>query len=233
MKVAQAVLQGSLKLRLVPHFPLMRAMYACISEIIDSEVDDLLITGQLAESFGGFFSYLPDEFFIACEEFFANVDTDFDATPSVPAYAIVKDCGKAILDLVRPLFHRDILERGLFPELRKQLLDNENAASEISQVDRILGKKKIIGSDKYDAEPDELVRLYLRHTPFYQFLHARVPFRIPRSTYAEHGALFAKSGHGKTQTLRAIVAGFLQEEDPPALFIMDSLGSLIEGIAEL
>ena len=60
-----------------------------------------------------------------------------------------------------------------------------------------------------------------------------MPFIIPRKTYAEHGTIFAKSGHGKTQTLRSILANFLQEQDPPALFVMDSLGSLIEDVDKL
>ena len=80
---------------------------------------------------------------------------------------------------------------------------------------------------------EEVVTSYLTGTPFYDFLQTSVPFVISRRAYGEHGALFAKSGHGKTQTLRAIVSAFLQEDDPPALFIMDSLGSLIEGVDQL
>ena len=48
-----------------------------------------------------------------------------------------------------------------------------------------------------------------------------------------HGAVFAKSGHGKTQTLRTIIRSFLEEDDPPALFIIDSLGALIRGLDRL
>ena len=78
-----------------------------------------------------------------------------------------------------------------------------------------------------------MVTAYLGGTPLAPFVQTTVPFVIPRRAYSEHGALFAKSGHGKTQTLRTILSAFFQEEDPPALFIMDSLGSLIEDIDKL
>ncbi len=80
---------------------------------------------------------------------------------------------------------------------------------------------------------EALLSAYLSGTPFYTLLTTPMPFIIPRKTYAEHGTIFAKSGHGKTQTLRSILANFLQEQDPPALFVMDSLGSLIEDVDKL
>lgn len=73
----------------------------------------------------------------------------------------------------------------------------------------------------------------LRSTPLAQIFPIQSTFGIPHKAYGEHGALFAKSGHGKTQTLRTIIHGFLEEDDPPALFIMDSLGSLIEDVDRL
>src|SRR5450432_689959 len=122
--------------------------------------DDSLVTAKLSEAFEGFVEYVPEPY-----------RTAEDSTMTVPLYDILTKPGEAILDLVGPLFHTEMLAKGYFPELRKQLLDNENAASGISQVDRILGRKNIIGSDEYDATPDELVRIYLRWTPFYQLLH--------------------------------------------------------------
>jgi hypothetical protein len=38
---------------------------------------------------------------------------------------------------------------------------------------------------------------------------------------------------GKTQTLQALIAGFLHEDDPPALFIMDSMGSMLRKLERL
>src|SRR5438477_543432 len=55
-----------------------------------------------------------------------------------------------------------------------------------------------------DLPPEKLFETYLAGTKFIDFFNQQVPFAIPRKTYMEHGAIFAKSGHGKTQTLRAI-----------------------------
>jgi hypothetical protein len=46
-----------------------------------------------------------------------------------------------------------------------------------------------------------------------------VPFAVPLDSYREHGFLFAKSGHGKTQTLRALTASLIEADC--ALFLID------------
>jgi uncharacterized protein DUF87 len=122
-----------------------------------------------------------------------------------------------------------------FPRFREQFLRNVFDASGMdydreyteSQLDRL------VFPCLSDMPVAQMPYAYLRNTPLFGLFTMDVPFVIPRKTYAEHGALFAKSGHGKTQTLRSILASFLQEDDPPALFIMDSLGSLIEGLDQL
>src|SRR5262249_44727534 len=80
----------------------------------------------------------------------------------------------------------------------------------------------------------EVITAYHYNTPWADiFADMQVPLPITRERFNEHGALFARSGHGKTRALRAFVAQFLQEPDPPALFLMDSMGSLIDGIDRL
>ncbi len=146
---------------------------------------------------------------------------------TVPLYDII-DVGRLIIEIHHHIIYQ--LGEAFYP-LRKQLLDNENDYHGINAYQR--RKTRVPIASEVDEEPEEPVRAYLKHTPFRDLFYTQVPFRIPRKAFAEHGAIFAKSGHGKTQTLRAIIAGFLNEPDPPALFIMDSLGSLIDGIADL
>lgn len=114
-----------------------------------------------------------------------------------------------------------------FGNLAHKISENMQIASGIEPWKP--SSRKLLSVLEYDGDPSD----YLRGTAFENFFKTAVPFVIPRKTWAEHGALFGKSGHGKTQTLRAIVANFLNEDDPPALFIIDSLGSLIEGIPDL
>ena len=83
----------------------------------------------------------------------------------------------------------------------------------------------LVGSD--------LVRAYLSGTPFLELFTTPLPFTIPHSAYRAHGCVFAPSDHGKTQTLQAIIASLLNEPDPPALFIMDSMGAMLKKLQRL
>jgi Helicase HerA, central domain len=147
--------------------------------------------------------------------FFAIQDClppDGESSLSAPASSVMKECSAVITHLMHAFNE--------YPGIANNFREN---AVELSK------SKKITLPTEYAGDPTD----YLRSTPFAPVFSATVPFKIDRKSFSEHGALFAKSGHGKTQTLRAIVASFIQEEDPPALVIIDSLGSLIEGIADL
>ena len=105
----------------------------------------------------------------------------------------------------------------------------------VSEIDETTARKhprRLIAPNKSGLSGEALLEAFLPE-PFHTLLSTPIPFQIPHHIYAEHGAIFSKSGHGKSQTLRAIVASLLQGEDPPALFIMDSLGALIEDIDKL
>jgi len=227
MSLATRVLEAMMENDYVAPAPVMFAMFQCLEAIDD--IDDPIVTRKLLECFEGFYSYIPSQYNFHRDDFLQiATDQGFQPSdnkqPSVPLYEILTDCGKAIMDLVGPIFNKEIVAKGYFPELRKQLLDNENAASGISQVDRILGRKDVIGSDEYDGEPEELIRLYLRHTPFYQLLYTQVPFVIPRKTFASHGIILAPPNHGKTQLLGALIAQSLKEET--GIFVLDPHGDL-------
>lgn len=51
--------------------------------------------------------------------------------------------------------------------------------------------------------------------------------------WGEHCMIYAGTGHGKTQALQALVVKFLHQEPSPALFIMDSMGSMLKKIERL
>ena len=59
-----------------------------------------------------------------------------------------------------------------------------------------------------------------------------VPFVIPAMLTRAYRNI-RPSDHGKTQTIQHLVAGFLTEPDPPALFIMDSMGTMLRKMQEL
>jgi hypothetical protein len=78
----------------------------------------------------------------------------------------------------------------------------------------------------------EMVQAYFHNTPFIDlFLKTEVPFVIPTSSFKEHGFLFAKSGHGKSQTMRAFLSKLIEEDC--ALFLVDGNGGLIENVDKI
>ena len=60
-----------------------------------------------------------------------------------------------------------------------------------------------------------------------------IPFEPPLSKLLEHGVLVAGSGHGKTETLSALIASLLKQDDPPGMVILDSTGAIIKRMQRL
>ena len=79
----------------------------------------------------------------------------------------------------------------------------------------------------------DLLRAYLGGTPFEHIFNTQIPFGIPRKKFASHGIILAPPNFGKSQLLGAIVHGFLQEPDPPGLFVLDPHGDLIDKLQKL
>ncbi len=148
--------------------------------------------------------------------------------PTVPLYVLTKHYPDIVNAIITFIGSSKYAGNDTFATTTRQLTDNAQRTSGIDP--KKPGTRKVTLPQEYDGDVTEA---YLWGTPFYDFFQTPLPFVIDRKIYAEHGAMFARTGHGKSQTLRAIVASFLQEEDPPALFIMDSLGSLIDGMADL
>jgi hypothetical protein len=221
-----------------PPFVLTHALYTlCIALQEPDDVDLKLALGVWFNR--GLAAKLPSDFITTKEEYIAEFerwDKDRDGyalhAPTVPLYDLLPmgDCIQSIHGHFLYDYH-ELAPKNLLGALRQQLRKNDANAHGISVYQRM--KTKVPSPEELDWEPYVFVEKFLHHTPFYQFFCTRVPFRIKRERFTEHGALFARSGHGKSRALRAFVAQFLQEQCPPALFLIDSLGSLIEGIDRL
>jgi hypothetical protein len=85
--------------------------------------------------------------------------------------------------------------------------------------------------DKFKGTNRDMVRAYFANTPFLELFDAQIPFTIPTSSFKEHGFLFAKSGHGKSQTMRAFLSKLIEEDC--ALFLIDGNGGLIENVDKI
>jgi hypothetical protein len=204
---------------------------ACQSIPYHSVVEQTLVDGfiQLAD-------HLPAPYLVSLQELQSQADSRgayLTTSPTIPLYEAFDDCGKAIYDfMLRLCYTPEIKERDLISEIRQTIWKNECQMNHLSAYER--RRTEVPEPYERDEPREKLCWLYFKDTPFLElFTETRIPFRIERERFNEHGAIFARSGHGKTQALRSFVAQFLQEDDPPALFLIDSLGSLIEGIDQL
>jgi hypothetical protein len=84
---------------------------------------------------------------------------------------------------------------------------------------------------EFKGTPTEFVDTFFIGTPFLWLLAASLPFSIPLQSYKEHGFILAKSGHGKSQSLRALFSSLLKEDC--AVFLIDGNGSLIKNLDKL
>jgi len=141
------------------------------------------------------------------------------STFTVPLIDLI-DARRCANELIYPFYAQDLREAGLFDDLRKRF-------------DANLEKQKGVFPKDFKGDDHELVRAYFADTPLLPIFFTPVPFAIPHKAYREHGAIFAPSGHGKTQLLQSLIVSFLQEDDPPAMFIIDSQGSMLDSLERL
>ncbi|KAB2943071.1 MAG: DUF87 domain-containing protein [Hyphomicrobium sp.] len=159
-----------------------------------------------------------------------------EADLTVPLHALV-DVRQTVEGIVGTIVNEAAYEDHAvslaFLHTRNAIAYNILRASNLTPEQLKRSPHKIIPPGQSTLPPDALIQAYLGGTPFADFLSTPVPFSIPRQLYAEHAAVFAPSGHGKTQTLQALIAGFLKEPDPPGMFILDSQGDMLRRIERL
>jgi len=121
--------------------------------------------------------------------------------------------------------------RYIFPSLRYQLSANRIKASGYDP-DTYKGQK-LTGFSEFKGGGHAIINAYLDDTPFISLLADPVPFQIEDAVLAQHAAIFAPTGHGKTQLLQSIIVQQLQKPDPPPMFIIDNMGTMLRKIERL
>src|SRR5215472_2993548 len=181
------------------------------------------IAAALMEGFKELVQYLPDAYLISKEEFIASYERHLKCEtrdgPSIPLHDALRNCGKAITAMALPILFGKLAQEGLLSDVRRQLFEDEAHANGLSVYER--RKKSIPAPHERDEPPRELCFLYFQDTPLLEFFDIPIPFRIPRDHWSSHGICIAPPGHGKTQLLQSLIAGFLAEPDPPGLFVLD------------
>jgi hypothetical protein len=156
-------------------------------------------------------------------------DTEIEEKPGITVAItdVISNVGKAIYDLTLPFYRSEVVEAGLFADLRKQLDLNERAASG--------NAKDSVSPHDFDGSPQETVQAYLKNTLLEPIFSASIPFSIPQASRFEHHWIVAGTGHGKTQTLQALILDDLKqvEQGQASIVVIDSQGDLINNIAGL
>lgn len=148
----------------------------------------------------------------------------------VPLHALL-DASDVVDRVIGTLSREELLDRGLLAEFNDTVYRNICAVSKVVPCAPL--KRPLIPAAESTLPAAELVDAYLGDTPFRDLLLTDVPFAIPLKAFREHAAVFAPSGHGKTQLLQHLICRLLEEPDPPGMVVLDSQGDMLGKIERL
>jgi hypothetical protein len=154
------------------------------------------------------------------------------STLTVPLADLLVEPAKLVDDIFTTFADEQLADLGMGHDIFRRLYFNICRVTGVDPADEQTRKPLTFASEA-DLPVDQLFEAYLADTPLRDLFKLPVPFVIPRRAFRSHGAIFAPTGHGKTQTLQSMIVSFLNEPDPPAMFIMDSMGAMLEKIEHL
>jgi hypothetical protein len=160
-----------------------------------------------------------------------------DALFEVRLLDLLEDPVEAVQLCLDTPYTDETLGYGLFERLREHLVTRIMVASGFSpEADLSDVVEKLKRPDMLKGKtPDELVDLYLDHTPFAGVLRLPVPFSVPESARFEHAHIVGGTGHGKTQLLQRMIHADLvaAQTDTRSVVVIDSQGDLINKLVRL
>lgn len=150
---------------------------------------------------------------------------------SVEVMHLLRDHNNTVMATQQHLVQEKHQDLGLFRPMSEQLYQNLMA---VSGIEPYTESKRTIRFPNLTKMPvAEAVDAYLRYTPVEQFLHSTLSLDVPQETFFQHMHVVGGSGAGKTQWLQTLILHHLQDEEQPALVIVDSQGDLIRNISRL
>ena len=139
---------------------------------------------------------------------------------------------RAFLDkLIGELWQQKYIDAGLLVEVARPIYLNLCNVSGIADPND--PKRPFKLPSENDAPLHEIVEVYLKGTPFYDFFLAPIPLKFTYEERYSHMHVLGGSGAGKTTLLQNLILNDLQSEDPPSLVIVDSQGDLINKLSHL
>lgn len=178
--------------------------------------------GALSDAYLAFIDDLPPIARVD-REVFGQTD-EWTPFATFPLKDLLPQPGKAVEDLISPLFAEPATELGLFQGLRRQIDRNVSQAFAVQEAPL---------PSAFEGSADEVIRSYLKNTPLEAVFHAPIPFSLSDERRFEHMHVVGGSGHGKTQLLQHLIMHDLRRPDPPALIVIDSQGEMLRKIERL
>jgi hypothetical protein len=175
----------------------------------------------LGNVFGGVLNELPP------------IEGADNETLKIPLLALLPNVGDIVERITGTVLDEAVINVGLFRGLQDRLYDNACRASGIDPHSD--SKRPIVTARESELPPEELIDAYLSGTPFRDLLLTPVPFVIPEQARFEHHWIVAGTGHGKTQTLQALICRDLEAvaNGAASIVVIDSQGDLIKNVAGL
>lgn len=155
-----------------------------------------------------------------------------DASPfSIPLICALPDPRDFIEKCYGTLNEDKYADIGLFAELREAIYRNLCAITGV--VPFTEHKKPWKHPSECNLPLEELVRAYLKGTPFLDLYMTPVPLKLTHEDRFSHMHIVGGSGAGKTQLLQHLILHDLQSDYTPSLVIVDSQGDLINKLSRL
>ncbi|WP_028795335.1 type IV secretory system conjugative DNA transfer family protein [Thalassobaculum salexigens] len=142
----------------------------------------------------------------------------------VPLFAQIAGFPEYLDAVVAFPFVEEVEKAELFRDLCRRLERNLEAVD---------AKTLRLPTRHTSSDPQTLIDAYLAGTPFPAFLGRTVSLPVPQEAFFSHMHVIGGSGAGKTQFLQNLVLHHLDQEDPPALVVVDSQGDFIPKLARL
>lgn len=169
---------------------------------------------------------LPPIARVAFEDFARGEPADF----TVPLIDTLGDPAQAVDDIILPFLFPAFLRTPYFSDIRDQIDRNVHRVSKLPYPSPDTHKQ--IHPKDFRGSARELVDAYLADTWLRAVFDAPVPF--PITAYKKHHwAIYARTGHGKTQLLQTLILSHLKEPDSPAMIVIDSQGQMLKNIENL
>ncbi len=180
-----------------------------------------VLTRTVGNIFAGTLSQLP------------RLDQTEESSLHIPLAAMVPNIGDVVERITGTVIKDDVIAVGLFRSLQERLYENACAASGV--VPHTETKRPLISAGDSELPPEALVETYLAGTPLHDLFLTPISFVIPEQARFEHQWIVAGTGHGKTQTLQALICRDLEKVAAGAasIVVIDSQGDLIKNIAGL